>query len=196
MIRVILVAPEIPPNTGNIIRLAANTGAELHLVRPLGFRLDDREMKRAGMDYRERAAFQVHDDFPAALAAAGNNRAFAFSAAGKTPHNQPRYQPDDILVFGCESCRAAAGDSLPISTRTNFANPDAPRQPQFKSFQRRRRRRDGGRGGNSDSPARNKLTTSSPAAPAPDTKRPSGASARACLKYIRDCLPPSPGRRE
>ena len=103
MIRVILVAPEIPPNTGNIIRLAANTGAELHLVRPLGFRLDDREMKRAGMDYRERAAFQVHDDFPAALAAAGNNRAFAFSAAGKIRHSQPRYQPDDILVFGCES---------------------------------------------------------------------------------------------
>lgn len=103
MIRVILVAPEIPPNTGNIIRLAANTGAELHLVRPLGFRLDDREMRRAGMDYRERAAFQVHDAFPAALAAAGNGRAFAFSAAGKVRHDAPRFQADDILVFGRES---------------------------------------------------------------------------------------------
>ena len=103
MIRVILVAPEIPPNTGNVIRLAANTGAELHLVRPLGFQLDDREMRRAGMDYRERAAFQIHDNFSNAKTAAGNGKMFAFSAAGKTPHTQLQYQPDDIFVFGCES---------------------------------------------------------------------------------------------
>ena len=103
MLRVILVAPEIPPNTGNIIRLAANTGAQLHLVRPLGFQLDDREMKRAGMDYRERAAFKVHDTFSAALAAAGNGRAFAFSAAGKIRHNTPQFKSNDILVFGRES---------------------------------------------------------------------------------------------
>ena len=103
MIRVILVAPEIPPNTGNIIRLATNTGAELHLVRPLGFRLDDREMRRAGMDYRERAVFRIHDNFSDAKAAVGGGAMFAFSATGKHPHTRPQYQSDDILVFGCES---------------------------------------------------------------------------------------------
>ena len=109
MIRVILVAPEIPPNTGNIIRLAANAGAALHLVRPLGFRLDDRDMRRAGMDYRERASLHIHDDLPAARAAAGNGRAFAFSAGGKIRHDQPRFRPDDILVFGSESVGLPAG---------------------------------------------------------------------------------------
>ena len=103
MIRLLLVAPEIPPNTGNIIRLAANVGAELHLTRPLGFRLDDREMRRAGMDYRQRAVVRIHDDFAAARAAAGNGRMFAFSAKGKIRHDQPQYRPGDILVFGCES---------------------------------------------------------------------------------------------
>lgn len=103
MIRLVLVAPEIPPNTGNIIRLAANSGAELHLVRPLGFRMDDRDLRRAGLDYHECARVRVHDDFSAARAAAGGGRAFAFSANGKIRHDQPRYRADDILVFGCES---------------------------------------------------------------------------------------------
>ena len=116
--RVILVAPEIPPNTGNIIRLAANTGAALHLVKPLGFRVDDRDLKRAGMDYRERAVFRVHDDFPAALAAArGENpgaRAFAVSPAGTVRHDAPRYRAGDIFVFGRES------DGLPPDILSGF----------------------------------------------------------------------------
>ena len=147
MIHIILVAPEIPPNTGNIIRLAANTGAALHLVKPLGFRMDDRDLKRAGMDYRERAVFRVHDDFPAALAAArGENpgaRVFAVSPAGTVRHDAPRYRAGDIFVFGRES------DGLPpdilsgFPPEKDFANPDASRQPQHKPLQRRRRRRNG-----------------------------------------------------
>lgn len=109
MIHVILYRPEIPPNTGNVIRLCANTGARLHLVRPLGFELDDRQLRRAGLDYHEYAALQAHDDLPGALAAiaAANGgepaRVFALSTRGQVRFDAPRYRAGDALLFGSET---------------------------------------------------------------------------------------------
>ncbi len=108
MLHVILHRPEIPPNTGNVIRLCANTGAQLHLVRPLGFDLDDRQLKRAGLDYHEYARMQVHDDLAAALAgiAAGQGqppRVFALSTRGLLRYDQPAYRDGDAFLFGSET---------------------------------------------------------------------------------------------
>ncbi|RPE80239.1 tRNA (cytidine(34)-2'-O)-methyltransferase [Vulcaniibacterium tengchongense] len=108
MFDVILFQPEIPPNTGNVIRLCANTGARLHLVRPLGFALEDRQLRRAGLDYHEYATLQVHDDLDAALAAIARERGaaprvFALSTRGTTRFDAPRYQPGDVFLFGPET---------------------------------------------------------------------------------------------
>lgn len=106
MFDVILHQPEIPPNTGNVIRLCANTGARLHLVEPLGFALDDARLRRAGLDYHEYAAVQVHASLDAALsvlAAQGMQRLFALSTRGTTRHDTPRYQPGDAFLFGAET---------------------------------------------------------------------------------------------
>lgn len=108
MFHVILHRPEIPPNTGNVIRLCANTGATLHLVRPLGFDIDDKQLRRAGLDYHEYAAMQVHDDLDAALAAIANAegtppRVFALSTRGTTRFDQVTYCAGDVLLFGSET---------------------------------------------------------------------------------------------
>jgi tRNA (cytidine/uridine-2'-O-)-methyltransferase len=103
MLHVILHRPEIPPNTGNVIRLCANTGATLHLVRPLGFELDDARLRRAGLDYHEYARVAVHDDLPACLAALGAPRVFAFTTRGSVAHVDVRYAEGDALLFGCET---------------------------------------------------------------------------------------------
>jgi tRNA (cytidine/uridine-2'-O-)-methyltransferase len=107
MFAVVLVHPEIPPNTGNVIRLTANTATELHLVEPLGFRMDDRELKRAGLDYHEYARVQVHRDFAscrAALDAAhAGRRWFAFTAQATRSLYETSFEPGDALVFGCET---------------------------------------------------------------------------------------------
>jgi len=108
MFDVILFEPEIPPNTGNAIRLCANTGARLHLVEPLGFTLEDKQLRRAGLDYHEYAPVQVHPDLDTALAviARGNGmapRLFALSTRGTVRHDQPRYAPGDALLFGPET---------------------------------------------------------------------------------------------
>lgn len=100
---VLLYQPEIPPNTGNVIRLCANTGARLHLIRPLGFDLDDRQLRRAGLDYHEYANLQVHDSLDAALAALAPARLFALSTRGTVRFDQPRYQPGDAFLFGPET---------------------------------------------------------------------------------------------
>jgi tRNA (cytidine/uridine-2'-O-)-methyltransferase len=107
MFAVVLVHPEIPPNTGNVIRLTANTATELHLVEPLGFRMDDRELKRAGLDYHEYARVAVHRDFAACRAALDaavpDRRWWAFTTqAARSPYDT-RFGRDDVLVFGCES---------------------------------------------------------------------------------------------
>jgi tRNA (cytidine/uridine-2'-O-)-methyltransferase len=103
MLHVILYRPEIPPNTGNAIRLCANTGASLHLIRPLGFELDDARLRRAGLDYHEYARVAVHDDLAACLAALDQPRVFAFSTRGRVAHVDARYAPGDALLFGCET---------------------------------------------------------------------------------------------
>src|SRR5688572_7091433 len=103
MLHVILFEPEIPPNAGNVIRLCANTGAALHLVRPLGFALDDARVKRAGLDYHELARVREHDDLPACLAALGEARVFAVETGHGRRHDQPRYQAGDAFLFGRET---------------------------------------------------------------------------------------------
>lgn len=100
---VILFQPEIPPNTGNIIRLCANTGARLHLIRPLGFELTDKHLRRAGLDYHEYATLQVHDDLDSALARIAPNRLFAFSTRASQRYDQVAYADGDAFLFGPES---------------------------------------------------------------------------------------------
>jgi tRNA (cytidine/uridine-2'-O-)-methyltransferase len=103
MFDVVLHEPEIPPNTGNVIRLCANTGARLHLVQPLGFRLDAKAVRRAGLDYRELADVRVHGSFEACLESLGWPRWFAFTTRGSAPFDRVSYQRGDALVFGAET---------------------------------------------------------------------------------------------
>ena len=103
MFNVILFEPEIPPNTGNVIRLCANTGAHLHLIRPLGFALDDKQLRRAGLDYHEYATLQVHDSLAQCLEALGQPRVFALTTKGSQPFHVVTFQPGDAFLFGPES---------------------------------------------------------------------------------------------
>jgi tRNA (cytidine/uridine-2'-O-)-methyltransferase len=100
---IVLYQPEIPPNSGNIVRLAANTGATLHLVKPLGFKIDDRSLRRAGLDYAEFANVRVHEDWSVCLAALAGKRLFALSTKGSVRHDAPSFKPDDVFVFGPET---------------------------------------------------------------------------------------------
>ena len=100
---IVLYEPEIPPNTGNIIRLCANTGARLHLIRPLGFQFDDRQLRRAGLDYHEWAAVRLHRDLAAFLADVKPARLFAFTTKGARLYHTVAYRPDDALLFGPET---------------------------------------------------------------------------------------------
>lgn len=102
MFRIVYLAPQIGPNTGNAIRTAAATGCELHLVKPLGFEMTDRHLRRAGLDYHDLASVTVHDDLEAAFAALEPERVYAFSAHGTLAHSAVAYQPGDVLLFGCE----------------------------------------------------------------------------------------------
>ena len=114
MFRIVLVHPEIPPNTGNVIRLAANTGCELHLIEPLGFSMEDRLLRRAGLDYHEFADVRRHacwEDFAADTAP---ERCFAFSTRGRRLFGDVAWQPGDTLVFGSESA------GLPAKVRECF----------------------------------------------------------------------------
>jgi tRNA (cytidine/uridine-2'-O-)-methyltransferase len=103
MFDIVLVHPEIPPNTGNVIRLAANTGAGLHLVEPLGFRMDDRDLRRAGLDYHEYARVRVHPDWAACRAALAGRRMFALTTRGARRYAEVAFAPDDVFVFGSET---------------------------------------------------------------------------------------------
>ena len=103
LFHVILFQPEIPPNTGNVIRLCANTGACLHLVEPLGFDISDRHLRRAGLDYHEYARMQVHASLTAALAAIAPNRLFAFTTRGSRPFHEVAFANGDAFLFGPES---------------------------------------------------------------------------------------------
>ena len=115
MFHVVLYQPEIPPNTGNVIRLCANTGAQLHLVRPLGFRLTDRDLRRAGLDYHEYAELQVHDDWSVCQTNLAGRRLFAFSTKGKRRYDAQNYAPGDAFLFGPEA------SGLPRDVLAGFA---------------------------------------------------------------------------
>jgi tRNA (cytidine/uridine-2'-O-)-methyltransferase len=130
MFHIVLVAPEIPPNTGNVIRLAANTGAHLHLVRPLGFELDDRKLKRAGLDYHEWADMRVHDTLEEAFACIGGDvaRRFAITTRGARHLDAVAFQAGDVFVFGRETAGLSAEqmDMFPEGQRIRL--PMMPRQ--------------------------------------------------------------------
>lgn len=125
MLNVALFQPEIPPNTGNVIRLCANTGARLHLIHPLGFRMEDRDLKRAGLDYHEYAEVLQHASLEALLETLPGSRLLAFSTKGTQTHVDIAYRPDDILLFGPETrglppevmARAGAGNVVRIPLR-------------------------------------------------------------------------------
>ncbi len=103
MFHIVLYEPEIPPNTGNIIRLCANSGAQLHLIEPLGFKPDDRKLKRAGLDYHEWARVQIHMNLDAFLTQTKPPRLFACSTHGQTCYSAVQYQPGDAFLFGPET---------------------------------------------------------------------------------------------
>ncbi len=119
MLDVVLYQPEIPPNTGNLIRLCANTGFRLHLIEPLGFALDDKRLRRAGLDYHEWARVKVHADWVTFLEDVAPERVFAVSTRGRTGYHEPAYHEGDALVFGPETrgLPQALLDALPESQR-------------------------------------------------------------------------------
>jgi tRNA (cytidine/uridine-2'-O-)-methyltransferase len=103
MFDIVLVQPEIPPNAGNVIRLAANTGCRLHLVEPLGFSMDDRQLKRAGLDYHELANVSTHKDWHHLRERLAGRRVFAFTTRGTRLYSEVTYAGDDVFVFGAET---------------------------------------------------------------------------------------------
>ena len=115
MFDVVLFRPEIPPNTGNVIRLCANAGAGLHLVEPLGFSLEDRQLRRAGLDYHEYVDMRVHRDWETCTAALAGRRLFAVSTRGTVSYASVQYAPGDVFVFGSETA------GLPQETLDRFA---------------------------------------------------------------------------
>ena len=119
MFHIILYEPEIPPNTGNVIRLSANVGAELHLIEPLGFELDDSKLKRAGLDYREYADVRTWPDLDACLDGLGQPRLFAFSTRNSIRYDKPGFAPGDAFLFGPETrgLPQAVLDALPDDRR-------------------------------------------------------------------------------
>jgi len=103
MFHLILYQPEIPPNTGNVIRLCANTGTSLHLIEPLGFDLEEKKLRRAGLDYREFATVKTHAALEDCLDSLGRPRVFALSTRGRTRHDTPRYARGDAFLLGPET---------------------------------------------------------------------------------------------
>jgi tRNA (cytidine/uridine-2'-O-)-methyltransferase len=131
MLNVILFQPEIPPNTGNVIRLCANAGASLHLIRPLGFRLDNAKLRRAGLDYHEFVNLRAYDDLAACLAALRHPRLFAFENTGTRRYTEAAFADDDALLFGRETTGlpAAVLASVPAPRRLRL-----PMQPDNRSL--------------------------------------------------------------
>ena len=125
MLHIVLFEPEIPPNTGNIIRLCANAGAKLHLVKPLGFELTDKHLKRAGLDYHEYASLTVHEDWAACQQALQGKRMFALTTKGSTRHTDLQFADEDVFVFGPES------RGLPEEIRAQFTPQHRVRLPMM-----------------------------------------------------------------
>ena len=131
MFTIVLYQPEIPPNTGNIIRLCANTGADLHLVKPLGFPLDSSKMKRAGLDYHEFAKLTVHENSEDCLKALEGRRIFALTTKGSTRPDEVSFREGDVLLFGPETrgLPAEVLDSLPAGQKIRL-----PMMPDSRSM--------------------------------------------------------------
>ncbi len=131
MLHVVLYEPEIPPNTGNIIRLCANTGCRLHLIEPLGFNLEDKQMRRAGLDYSEYATVTVHKDYQAFLDSEQPTRLFGLTTKGSHSYHETAFQQGDYLMFGPETrgLPAAVRESLPANQRLRV-----PMRPQSRSL--------------------------------------------------------------
>lgn len=123
MLHVVLFEPEIPPNTGNIIRLCANTGFHLHLVEPLGFDFDDKRLRRAGLDYHEFAAVKIHPDLDSCLTEIEPRKVWALTTKGKTCYTKADYQAGDVLLLGPET------RGLPVEVRESFPNEQWLRMP-------------------------------------------------------------------
>ena len=115
MFEIVLYEPEIPPNTGNIMRLCANTGCRLHLVRPLGFSLSDKQLERAGMDYRAGVDYALHDDWSQCQSALAGHRVFAITTRGAVRYDSAHYRSGDVFVFGPET------RGLPVQMLDRFA---------------------------------------------------------------------------
>jgi tRNA (cytidine/uridine-2'-O-)-methyltransferase len=125
MLNIVLFEPEIPPNTGNIIRLAANTGCQLHLVEPLGFELDDKRLRRAGLDYHEFSEIKIHANWDSCLAALGDSRLFMLTTKGTRQPDQVGFVAGDTLVFGPES------RGLPDAVRNSVSEDQRLRLPMM-----------------------------------------------------------------
>ncbi|MBS0286395.1 MAG: tRNA (cytidine(34)-2'-O)-methyltransferase [Proteobacteria bacterium] len=119
MFHIILYQPEIPPNTGNIIRLCANTGCTLHLIEPLAFNFEDKQLKRAGLDYHDLAQVKRHTDLASCLTSFSLERVFALSAKGHTLYTTPTFLANDAFIFGPET-RGLPGDVLSLFSKDNI----------------------------------------------------------------------------
>ena len=131
MLNVVLYQPEIPPNTGNIIRLCANTGCQLHLIEPLGFSLEDKQMRRAGLDYSEYATVKVHPDYASFLASEQPRRLFGLTTKGSQPYHEVAFEAGDYLMFGPETrgLPAEIREALPPAQRLRV-----PMRPESRSL--------------------------------------------------------------
>lgn len=131
MLHVVLYEPEIPPNTGNIIRLCANTGCQLHLIEPLGFSLEDKQMRRASLDYSEYASVKIHSNYRAFLASEQPERLFGLTTKGHTHYHQVSFQDGDYLMFGPETrgLPAEVREALPPERRLRV-----PMRPESRSL--------------------------------------------------------------
>jgi len=127
MIHIALYEPEIPPNTGNIIRLAANTGAQLHLIKPFGFALDDKRLQRAGLDYHEYADLKIYENFGEFIEAQGQRTIYAVTSKGTVAHHKPSYQSEDVFLFGPET------RGLPQEIRTQLGESQCIRLPMLEN---------------------------------------------------------------
>jgi tRNA (cytidine/uridine-2'-O-)-methyltransferase len=131
MFHVLLFEPEIPPNTGNIIRLCANTGATLHLIKPLGFGLDDKNLRRSGLDYHDLTAVKIHEDFSACLHSLAAARLFAVETGARRGYHEPAFRAGDAFLFGPET-RGLPKSALERVDRENTLS--IPMRPQSRSI--------------------------------------------------------------
>jgi tRNA (cytidine/uridine-2'-O-)-methyltransferase len=131
MLHIVLYEPEIPPNTGNVIRLAANTGAQLHLVEPLGFTLEDSQLKRAGLDYHEYASVKVHPNWDACARMLAGKRMFALSTRNSRVYSEVAFRDEDVFIFGPETRGLPARllAALPVEQRLRI-----PMRPDNRSL--------------------------------------------------------------